>query len=220
MKPKTSLLIYLTLFCFIFSPSLIFAQDLKPVKLPPPRTDGGKPLMQVLKERNSSRSFSSDTIPVQVMSDLLWAAWGINRPESGRRTAPSASNKQEIDVYVITAVGVYVYDAAGHALNPVLAGDIREMAGTQPWVKEAPVNLIYVADFSKMGSADDNQKYSTSSANTGFISENVYLYCASERLATVVRGSVDKTALEAAMKLRPEQKVILGQTVGYPKKEE
>lgn len=220
MKPKKSIFIFLSFFCFILSFSFLYAQELKPVKLPPPRTEGGRPLMQVLKDRSSSRSFSSDTIPVQVMSDLLWAAWGINRPESGRRTAPSASNKQEIDVYIITAIGVYVYDAIGHALNPVLAGDIRELAGTQPWVKDAPINLIYVADFSKLGSEDDNQKYSTSSANSGFISENVYLYCASEGLATVVRGSVDKPTLEAAMKLRPEQKIILAQTVGYPAKDE
>lgn len=217
MKPKTSFLIYLLLFCFILGPSLINAQDLKSVKLPPPRTDGGKPLMQVLKERSSSRSFKSDTIPLQVMSDLLWAAWGINRPESGRRTAPSASNKQEIDVYVVTAKGAFVYDAVNHCLNQVIADDIRALTGTQPFVSEAPVNLVYVADFSKMGNADDSQKYSTSSANTGFISENVYLFCTSEGLATVVRGSVDKPALEAAMKLRPEQKVILAQTVGYPK---
>jgi SagB-type dehydrogenase family enzyme len=216
MKRKTSTFIRFSLFCLILCSSSLFAQDLKPVILPPPHTEGGMPLMQALNERSSSRAFSGDTIPLQVMSDLLWAAWGINRPESGRRTAPSASNRQEIDIYVITAKGVYVYDAAGHILNPV----IRELAGTQPYVKEAPVNLIYVSDFSKLGNADDNQKYSTSSANTGFISENVYLFCASEGLATVVRGSVDKPTLEAAMKLRPEQKVILGQTVGYPKQDQ
>jgi SagB-type dehydrogenase family enzyme len=220
MKQKTLIFNYLSVFWLILGTSSLLAQDLKPVKLPPPHTEGGIPLMQALKERSSSRAFSSDTIPVQLMSDLLWAAWGINRQESGRRTAPSASNRQEIDIYVITAKGVYVYDAAGNILNPVLAGDIRELAGTQPYVKEAPVNLIYVSDFSKLGNADDNQKYSTSNANTGFISENVYLFCASEGLATVVRGSVDKPTLEAAMKLRPEQKVILGQTVGYPKKDQ
>jgi SagB-type dehydrogenase family enzyme len=220
MKLKKSMSSVLLIFCFILGSSLLNAQELKPVKLPPPRTDGGKPLMQVLKERSSSRSFSSDTIPVQVMSDLLWAAWGINRPESGRRTAPSASNRQEIDVYVVTASGVFVYDAVGHSLNPLIADDIRALTGTQPFVSEAPVNLVYVADFSKMGNADDNQKYNTASANSGFISENVYLYCASEGLATVVRGLVDKPTLEAAMKLRPEQKVILAQTVGYPKQNE
>jgi SagB-type dehydrogenase family enzyme len=220
MKPKTSILFFLSFFCFILSSSLLYAQELKPVKLPPPRTDGGRPLMQVLMDRSSSRSFTSDTIPVQVLSDMLWAAWGINRPESGRRTAPSASNRQEIDIYVATANGLFVYDAVAHILNPILAEDIRALTGTQPFVKDAPVNLIYVADFSKMGSADDNQKYSTSSANTGFISENVYLYCASEGLATVVRGSVDKPTLEAAMKLRPEQKITLAQTVGYPAKSE
>jgi nitroreductase len=121
---------------------------------------------------------------------------------------------------VVCAKGAFVYDAVNNVLNPVLAGDIRELTGTQRFVKDAPVNLVYVADYSKMGNADDNQKYSTASANTGYISQNVYLYCASEGLATVVRGSVDKPALEAAMKLRPEQKVILAQTVGYPAKTE
>jgi SagB-type dehydrogenase family enzyme len=217
MKTKTSILISLLLFCFILGSSLLHAQELKPVKLPPPRTDGGRPLMQVLKDRSSSRSFSSDSIPVQVLSDMLWAAWGINRQESGKRTAPSASNRQEIDIYVATSKGVYVYDAVGHILNPVIAEDIRELTGGQPFVKDAPVNLVFVADFSKMGDADENQKYFYAAANTGFISENVYLYCASEGLATVVRGMVDKPVLEAAMKLRPEQKVILAQTVGYPK---
>jgi SagB-type dehydrogenase family enzyme len=217
MKPKKSLLTVILLCCFFLSSSLLYAQELKQIKLPPPRTDGGKPLMQVLKERSSFRSFSSENLPAEVMSDLLWAAWGINRPESGKRTAPSASNRQEIDIYVVTADGVFVYDAAGHALNQVLTEDIRELTGSQPFVKDAPVNLVYVADFSKMGNADENQKYFYAAANTGFISQNVYLYCTSEGLATVVRGLVDKPVLETAMKLRPEQKVILAQTVGYPK---
>lgn len=220
MKTNSTLFILrLSIFLF-FCSSVINAQDLSPVKLPPPRMEGGKPLMQVLKERSSSRSYSSDTIPVQVLSDMLWAAWGINRPETGKRTAPSSNNKQEMEVYVVTASGTFVYDAKANLLNPVAPGDLREMTGTQPFVKIAPVNLVYVADFSVMAGDDEIQKYSTASANTGFISENVYLFCASEGLATVVRGSVDKPALEAALKLRPEQKIILAQTVGYPSKTE
>ncbi|UCF06050.1 MAG: SagB/ThcOx family dehydrogenase, partial [bacterium] len=182
-----------------------------------PRTDGGRPLMQVLAERHSSREYSTEKLPAQVLSDLLWAAFGINRPESGKRTAPSAVNWQEIDIYVATAEGLYLYDAKKHALNRVLAEDIRAATGRQDFTAEAPVNLVYVADFSRMGKASDEQKAFYSAADAGFIGQNVYLYCASEGLATVVRGAVDKEALAKTMKLGPEQRVILAQTVGYPK---
>jgi SagB-type dehydrogenase family enzyme len=127
-------------------------------------------------------------------------------------------NWQEIDIYVATAEGLYVYDAKDHVLIPVLSQDIRPMTGKQEFVKDAPVNLIYVADLSRMGSAskEDGELYAAS--DTGFISQNVYLYCASEGLATVVRGSIDRQALAKAMKLRTDQKVILAQSVGYPEK--
>jgi nitroreductase len=127
-------------------------------------------------------------------------------------------NKQEIDVYVATAEGLYLYDANAHALVGVLAGDIRAATGKQPFVKDAPVNLVFVADFAKMGNTPADQKEFYAATDTGYISQNVYLYCASEGLATVVRGSVDRPACQAAMKLRDDQKVILAQTVGYPKK--
>jgi len=195
-----------------------FAETLKPIQLPKPQLEAGKPLMQVLRDRRSSRSFSSAQLPPQVLSNLLWAAFGINRPDSGHRTAPSARNWQEIDIYVATADGLYLYDAKGHQLQTVLSDDIRHLTGQQSFVKEAPVNLVYVADFSRTtgGSVEDREMYSA--AGTGFISENVYLYCASEGLATVVRGSIDRHVLAKAMKLRPDQKIILAQTIGYPKK--
>jgi nitroreductase len=180
--------------------------------------DIGTPLMQALKDRKSSRAFSKQMLPNQVLSNMLWAAFGANRPESGRRTAPSARNWQEIDIYVATTDGVSLYDAEAHALIPVLAEDIRALTGQQPFVQEAPVNLVYVADFSRMGDAEKDVKVFLSAADTGFVSQNVYLYCASEGLATVVRGLIDRPALEQAMKLRPEQKVTLSQSVGYPKK--
>jgi len=194
------------------------AQDLKPVELPKPDMEGGKPLMQVLKARQSGREFSAEKLPPQVLSNLLWAAWGVNRPDSGRRTAPSASNRQEVEIYVATAEGLYLYDAKAHRLQPVLAKDLRAATGRQPFVGEAPVNLVYVADYSKMGKGSDEDKALTAGADTGFISQNVYLYCASEGLATVVRGMVDRPALAKAMNLRPDQRIVLGQTVGYPKK--
>jgi len=195
-----------------------YSDERKAVKLPNPQVDNGRPLMQVLRDRSSSRSFSTQKISDQILSNLLWAAFGINRPDTGRRTAPSAVNWQEIDIYVATAEGLFLYDAKTQTLEPVLSGDIRSATGKQDFVKEAPVNLIYVADFSRMGTAQKEDKELYSAADTGFISQNVYLYCASEGLATVVRGSIDKQTLTKIMKLRPDQKIILAQSVGYPKK--
>jgi SagB-type dehydrogenase family enzyme len=195
------------------------AEELKPIQLPKPQVDGGRPLMKVLKDRSSSRSFSKEELPVQVLSNLLWAASGINRTDTGKRTAPSAMNWQEVDIYGAMAGGLYLYDPEGHMLKPVLSGDIRAMTGRQDFVKDAPVNFIYVADFSRMGTAAKEDKEIYSAADTGFISQNVYLYCASEGLSTVVRGSVDRQALAKVMRLRPDQKIILAQTVGYPKKQ-
>lgn len=197
---------------------LVSAQDLKPIPLPQPQMEGGKPLMQALKERKSTRVFSSEKLPMQTLGNLLWAAFGVNRPDTGQRTAPSAMNRQEIDIYIATTDGLYLYDAKGNALQPVLTNDVRAATGTQSFVKEAPVELVYVADYARMGGGTDEGKNLYAAADTGFISQNVYLFCASEDLATVVRGSVDRTALAKTMKLRPEQKIILAQTVGYPEK--
>jgi len=208
----------LVLAVLLICPILTSGQELKPVQLLEPQMDTGRPLMQVLKDRRSSRAFSTEKLPQQVLSNMLWAAFGVNRPDSGRRTAPSAVNWQEIDIYVAIAYGLYLYDAKAHALKPVLAEDIRALTGRQPFVQEAPVNLVYVADFSRMGKAKVDDKVFYSAADTGFISQNVYLYCASEGLATVVRGLVDRPALSKVMRLRPDQRVILAQSVGYPKK--
>jgi len=197
--------------------ALAVAQELKPVPLPPPETSGGKPLMQVLKDRHSTREFSDQKLSPQMLSNLLWAAFGVNRPD-GKRTAPSAMNLQEIDIYVATQDGLYVYDAKANALNPVLAQDVRGATGAQSFVKDAAVNLVYVADLGKTGRASGEDQILYTAADTGFIAQNVYLFCASEGLAAVVRGSVDRAALAKLIKLRPNQKIILAQTVGYPKK--
>ncbi len=194
-----------------------WAAELLPIKLPPPNLNGGKSLMQSLQARKSSREFSAKKLPVEVLSNLLWAAFGINRPDSGRRTAPSAVNWQEIDIYVAMADGLYLYNAKEHVLKPVVKQDIRELTGKQPFVKEAPVNLIYVADYSRMGGASVEDRNFYTAADTGFIAQNVYLFCASEGLATVVRGSIDRDVLAKAMGLRDNQKIVLSQTVGYPK---
>jgi nitroreductase len=202
-----------------------FAQELKPIQLLPPQLDGGRPLMQVLKDRKSTRAYSSKKIPLQVLSNLLWAGYGINRPYTNLHTAPHA--RQEIDIYVATADGAFFYDAEKNILNPVLAEDVRSLSGQQypppgffgGYVGEAPVNLIYVWD----GSGPKKSKHYSEEinlclafANTGFISQNVYLYCASEGLVTVVRLWFDKPVLEKKMKLQPEQYATLVQSVGYP----
>jgi SagB-type dehydrogenase family enzyme len=193
------------------------AQEAGQLELPVPQTDGGRPLMQVLKDRKSLRSYSDRALPPQELSNLLWAACGVNRPGSGKRTAPTARNLQEIDVYVATAEGLYLFDAKAHALNLVLEKDIRAMTGTQGFVAEAPVNLVYVADHARMGGGSQASRDLYSGIDTGFISQNVYLYCASEGLATVVRGLVDRPKLAKEMGLRPNQKIVLAQTVGYPR---
>lgn len=205
----------LAIIVLLLSAGCLFAQELKPIVLPAPQTDGGRPLMQVLKDRKTTRDFAPDKLSPQLLSNLLWAAFGVNRPD-GRRTAPSAMNWQEIDIYVATSDGLFLYDAKANRLEPVLAQNIRSATGAQPFVATAPVNLVYVADLSKTGSAADAELFTA--ADAGFIAENVYLFCSSENLATVVRGSIDRAALAKAMKLRPEQKILLAQTVGYRKK--
>jgi SagB-type dehydrogenase family enzyme len=197
---------------------LASAEEMKAIKLPAPQMTGGMPLMEALKARQTIRDYTAEKLSPQVLSNLLWAAFGINRPDSGKRTAPSAVNWQEIDIYVALEEGLYLYDAKTNELKPILAQDIRGATGPQPFVAGAPVNLVFVADYTRMGKADDVAKDTYSACDTGFISQNVYLYCASAGLGTVVRGYVDKEALAKTMNLLPTQKVVLAQTIGYPKK--
>jgi nitroreductase len=194
------------------------AQELSAIKLPAPVTTGGKPLMDVLKARQSAREFAADKLSPQVLSNLLWAAWGINRPD-GRRTAPSASNRQEIEIYLTLPEGAYRWDASTNTLDPVASADLRAATGTQPFPATAPLNLVYVADTAKLSRpGTDPQQMLNVGADAGYISQNVYLFCASEGLATVVRASVPKEALAKALRLKEGQIVVLAQTVGFPKK--
>ena len=216
MKAKSILTGFLafSLLLSVFVPG--YSQEQKVIKLPAAQKEGGKPLMQVLNERKSTREYSTEKLPPQVLSNMLWAAWGINRSD-GRRTAPSAVNWQEVDMYVAMEEGLYLYDAKEHVLNLVLAKDIRAATGRQDFVKDVPVNLIFVADLSKI-TASDSEKVFYSAIDTGYISQNVYLFCASEGLATVVRNLVDKPALSKIMNLKSDQIVVITQSVGYPKK--
>jgi nitroreductase len=186
------------------------------MQLPPPKTSGGMPLMQALKLRHSTREYSKRPLPPQVLSDLLWAAFGINRP-SGDRTAPYWRHIMVIDLYAAMADGVWFYDPKAHALQQHSRADIRALTGTQDFVGGAPLNLIYVAHGERMHDVSPSDRRLYASVDTGFIGQNVYLFCASEGLVSVFRGAVPYQKLEKAMRLPAEEFVTFAQTVGYPK---
>jgi hypothetical protein len=198
----------------------LIAQD---IVLPAPDKTGGKPLMQALNERQTTRSFTTDSLTNQQLSDLLWAGFGINRPDQGKRTAPSAMNWQEIDIYVTLPGGSYVYVAESHSLKFINNKDLRKATGGQSFVADAALNIVYVADMSKRGKKEgdeikDSDLFMTYS-DAAFIAQNVYLYCASADLGCVVRGSVPEGGtLASDLGLKSTQRIILAQTVGVPKK--
>lgn len=190
--------------------------DARPaIRLPAPDKRGGIPLMQALARRRSSREFARKPLPLPVLSGLLWAAFGVNR-RGGGRTAPSAIDAQEIDVYVARPDGAYLYDARSHVLRLVAATDLRRVTGYQDFVDEAPLDLVYVADHARMRLVPVGQRECYASAAAGAIAQNVYLYAASAGLATVIRGWIDRGAIADALGLSHDQEVLLSQTVGYP----
>jgi len=184
------------------------------IALPAANTSGGMPLMQALARRQSQREFAPDPLPLPLLSNLLWAAAGLNRPELGGRTVPSAMNAQEVDVYVALPSGLYRYAALGHALHLVRATDVRRVTGYQDFVDSAPLDLIMVADFSRTKLVPVAQRMAYAYASAGAMAQNVYLYCAAEDLATVIRAWLDRDALSKAMGLGTEQQILLSQTVG------
>ena len=188
----------------------------EPMGLPAPRKTGGKPLMDALTARHSTREYVDRPLPPQLLSDLLWAAFGVNRP-SGDRTAPYWRHIMVIDVYAAMADGVWLYDPARHALVPHLVTDIRAQTGMQDFVGTAPLNLVYVAHAERMKDISAEERRLYASVDTGFIGQNVYLFCASEGLASVFRGAVNYEKLNRAMQLPPDQFVTFAQTVGYAK---
>lgn len=208
--------------CIVFVLSFVlsaFGQEFKPIQLPEPKLETTKTLGQALKERKTTREYDTANLSPQVLSNLLWAACGINRPDSGRRTAPSARNWQEIDVYVSTSQGMYLYDPKTNVLKPVASGDLRGLTYTQvDRFKDAPLHLVYVADLEKTGEGEETAKMPMVAMDTGFVAQNVYLYCASEGLATAYRVSIDKPKLVEAIKLRPTQRIMGAQSIGLPKR--
>jgi nitroreductase len=185
------------------------------IELPRPERLGGLPLMEALAKRRSSRDFAPDVLPLPLLSGLLWSAYGVNRADGGR-TAPSALNAQEIDVFVALPSGAYRYDAAAHALRLVAASDLRRVTGYQDFVDEAAMDLVYVADHARMRLVPVAQRESYASVAAGAIAQNVYLFAAGNGLATVIRAWIDRAAIADALGLTHDQQVLLSQTVGYP----
>jgi SagB-type dehydrogenase family enzyme len=193
----------------------VIAQDGRIIELPPPQAAGGD-LIQALRARKSTRTFLARPLPQHVLSTLLWSAFGINRRESGGRTAPSAHGWQEIDVYAALPDALYRYDPHAHALVLAVNKDLRAATGVQDFVGSAPLNLVYVADFSRMTGASAEERTFFAATDAAVIAQNVYLFCAGMGLATVVRGLVERKKLAPAMTLRRDQRIILAQTVGFP----
>jgi nitroreductase len=186
------------------------------IKLPAANMSGGLPLMQALAQRHSSRQFKPEPLPDQLLSDLLWAAAGVNRPDLGGRTAPTAMNAQDVDVYVALPAGLYRYEPLDQRLDLVGATDVRRVTGYQDFVDTAPLDLIFVSDSSRMQLVPAAQRGSYAWVCAGAMAQNVYLYCASAGLSTVIRAWIDRSALAQAMGLNNDQQVLLAQTVGWP----
>jgi SagB-type dehydrogenase family enzyme len=192
------------------------AQVIETIPLVPPQKTGGMPVMEAFQLRKSQRSFSSKELTSQQLSNLLWAAYGVNRPEGLRRTVPAAKEWYEYDIHVLKTDGWFLYEPKKHTLLRMGNEDLRVYGGTQDFVKAAPVILVFVADFERMTNTTDELRKFFSAVDVGYISQNVYLYCASEDLATIVLGQVDKPKVKEVLKLRPNQQVILSQPVAYP----
>jgi SagB-type dehydrogenase family enzyme len=206
------IILFIALACLT---SIAFAQEFSDIVLPDPQKGGGKPLMEALNNRQTIREFDTIDLDLQQISNLLWAANGINRPDEQKRTAPTAMNNQEIDVYVSIESGVYLYDAITHSLKAITQGDFRKEMGRQNFVANAPVVLVYVADFGKMSLAlDKKTKTFYTAIDVGFISQNVYLFAASENLATVVLGWISKNQIAKILNLKKNQHVLLSQPIG------
>jgi len=186
------------------------------IALPAPDKAGGMPLMEAISKRRSDREFTSKELPLPMLSSLLWAANGINRAGGGR-TAPSAMNAQEIDVYVALPTGAYLYDAAARALQLVAGHDIRRVTGYQDFVDEAALDLVYVADHGRMKLVPVASRESFASAAAGAIAQNVYLFAAGNGLSAVIRAWINRDAIADALGLGHDQQVLLSQTVGFPK---
>lgn len=214
MKGRKSIIFLFSVLLLLTSWSTtVMAQD--PIVFSEPRLDTERSLMNALKSRKSTRNFSRRELSDLVLGEMLWAAFGVNRTESQMRTAPSAHNRQEIDIYIALQKGLFLYNPFKHMLEPVTNKDIRALTGKQQFPGHAPVNLIYVVNFDRMPGVPRQAAIEAAAVSTGAIAQNVYLYSASEGLGTVVRGWIERDELGKAMALNDNQYIVLAQTVGY-----
>jgi nitroreductase len=195
----------------------VVAADLKVIDLPAPWKDGGKPLAQAVWARRSIREFVDKRVPLDVLSNLLWTACGVNRPATGDRTMPSWRHAMDAEIFVAAADGAWSYDAKTHRLTQVLADDIRAETGVQDFVGTAPIDLVYVSDGARLQGVAGDEGRLWAFTDVGFIGQNVYLFCASEGLATVFRASLNRDRIAQILQLPPTKFVTCAQTVGYPK---
>ncbi|MEG0837703.1 MAG: nitroreductase family protein [Akkermansia sp.] len=213
VPPFTRYLLPVT--CALLSCLVAFAGD---IELPAPVTQGGKPLLDTLKERKSERKFSARELTSSELSNLLWAADGITRPD-GRRTAPTARNAQEIELYVVLKDAVYLFDYVNNKLKLVLQGDIRPIIGNQPFVTKAPVNILMVLNYDKinwMPNRADKKLYGA--VDSGFIDQNIYLYCTSVGMSSVFRAAgLQREEIRKKLNLPESYEVLYAHTVGFPK---
>ncbi|MBC8595055.1 SagB/ThcOx family dehydrogenase [Oscillospiraceae bacterium N12] len=208
--------VQLLFMCLLLSVTL-YAAD-KVIRLPKPDMNRGGTVMKALADRHSTREFAAKALSMADLSDLLWAANGVNRPESGKRTAPSAMDKQDVDVYVVLPQGTYLYDAKAHQLNLVSEGDHRDaVAGGQAFVKTAPVSLVLVSDVARMGDVKDSHALLMCAVDAGIVSQNISVFCSAANLATVPRASMDEAKLRTVLKLKDSQKPLMNHPVGYSK---
>ena len=210
------------LLCLLVLASMLgnlYAQEFKSITLNPPDKTRGLPVMQALEKRASASGFTSDKLSLKDLSDLLWAADGINRPELKKRTAPSAMNAQDIDVYVFLEEGVYIYNATLHSLDPIVSGDQRILAaGRQTDIAKASVILLMVSDISRFQGGEDNMKLSMAAMDAGLVSQNISIFCAGVGFNTRPRATMDLVKLREILKLKDSQYPLLNNPVSYPAK--
>lgn len=208
--------VQLLLLCLFISVAT-FAAD-KVIRLPKPNLNRNSEVMEAFANRHSTREYAAKALTLNDLSDLLWAANGINRPEEGKRTAPSAMNKQDVDVYVVLPEATYLYDAKAHQLNLVAEGDHRgAVAGGQAFVKSAPVSFLLVSDLSRLGDAKNTHTQLMGAVDAGIVSQNISIFCSAAKLATVPRASMDTAKLKSVLKLTDTQLPLMNHPVGYHK---
>jgi len=194
----------------------VLAQNAEPIALKEPDLKRGIPVMQALSLRKSTRVFDPKPLELQDMSNLLWAANGINRPDEGKRTAPSAINAQDIDVYVLMESAAYLYNPEKNILEHVVDGDFRKLAADrQETIADAPLFLLLVSETARFQRGDEDQKMTWAAEDAGIVSQNISIFCASGNLATVVRAIMDRDGLREALSLKDTQKLMLNHPVSY-----